>query len=148
MVLKVGMKTWSGNKISQIRKSASIGDFTEVTIEPDKDFIRLKKIKTKWVIHCGHAAFGFNPADKNIWKHSHYVLNKAIEGADFLKADKIIVHPGYLEMKGSKGNMKNAIEFLKQYKDKRILLENQSWVYNNSRFKTLLEKMIMSYILF
>ncbi len=130
MVLKVGMKTWSGNGLKRIRASAKIGDFTEVMIEPDVDYTYLKKIKTKWVVHCGHMYFGFNPPSRERWSKCEHILQKAQEAADFLNSDKIIVHFGLIENDDqAKTGVKNALEFFKNFKDKRIILENSSKVY-------------------
>ncbi len=132
----VGMKTWSGNRIEKIKKSAQIGDFTEVMIEPDKDFTKLKKIKTKWIVHCPHAKFGFNPADKKTWTKSKHLLERSQKAATFLKANKIVVHPGYAQIYGSKkvvGTTATAIEFFQMFKDKRILLENLSRVHRDNK---------------
>ncbi len=124
------MKTWSGNGIKRISSSAKIGDFIEVMIEPDVDYTYLKKIKTKFVIHCGHMYFGFNPPGKERWDECKRILQKAQEAADFLNAKKIIVHFGLIENdEQAKDGVKNALEFFKDFKDKRIILENSSKVY-------------------
>lgn len=130
MPLQLGMKTWSSNGRDRIASQSKIGDFTEVMVEPDIDYHYLKEIKTKWTVHCGHMHFGFNPANRDRWERSRHVLEKAQKAATFLKADKIIVHFGYIENKTlAKNGLKNALDFFKNIKDKRILLENSSHVF-------------------
>ena len=131
MVLKVGMKTWSGNGAQRINSLAEIGDFTEVMIEPNKDYKYLKDISTKWVIHCPHMHFGFNPSNEKRWQDCKKMLDNTQNAADFLGADKIIVHFGYASENNDgviENALENSIEFFRNNKDKRILLENESRV--------------------
>lgn len=118
--MKIGVKIYTRNH-ELVPKYLDHSDFIEVLIEPEKDYRMLREYGAKYMIHAPHQNFGFNPSEKNAWEKSKKILDYTIKAADFLDAKKIIMHAGTGDNSESENNL---IEFMQDYNDKRILLEN------------------------
>ena len=118
--MKIGVKTWRSEKfLKHFEKTA---DFFEVQAIQSENYKFLKKFSKPIVIHAEHSGFGVNPADKTLKKKNLKSINYAIKIADSIDAKKIILHPGFIKNKNC--SEQNSIEFIKDLKDKRILIEN------------------------
>lgn len=122
MGMKVGVKIWP-DKTEYAYEIAEHVDFIEIMAERGCDFSFLDDIDLPFVVHAEHGLLGVNYADSAKWDDARQSIGFAIRLADRLGARMIIVHPGYLDGVPT-SKVENAIEFLKDIKDGRILLEN------------------------
>lgn len=100
-------------------------DFFEVQASREKNYNFLKKYKQyniPIVIHAEHHTQGSNPADISNNSINQISITQAIKVADIADSKKIILHPGVLANKFC--SEENAIDFIRNIKDKRILIEN------------------------
>lgn len=123
--MKVGIKTYTDEKGYKYVSESGIlkyADFIEILPLPDNDLYKnFADFGTEIRIHAPHQAFGADPGDKNAVKRTMQCMKKAIEAADLFDSPTIVVHPGTYEGVGS---TQRAIEFLKQFKDNRFIMEN------------------------
>jgi deoxyribonuclease-4 len=120
--MKVGVKIWPENA-DYAYEIAGHADFIEIMAKRGEDFSFLDGIDMPFVVHAEHGLLGINYADPAKAGLNRESMNFAIGLADKLEARTIIVHPGYLE--GTPGErLENAINFLRDVSDKRMLLEN------------------------
>ncbi len=117
--MKIGVKTYDSEKFLDAFPEA---DFFEVQAIQKNNYNFLKKYKKPFVIHAEHLTQGTNPADKTKIKQNLKSINFARKLADKVNAKIIIMHPGLIDNENS--SEEQAIKFLKNIKDKRILLEN------------------------
>ena len=87
-----------------------------------QDYSFLKHFSLPIVIHAEHQIFGVNIADLTKHEHNLKSISFAIKIADLTGAKKIILHPGVIKNKDC--SMKNAINFLREIGDERIIVEN------------------------
>jgi len=120
--MNIGIKTYDYSPEFEAFKG--IADFIEVMAIEGRDYSGFKKLGIPIVIHAQHQGFGVNIADKTLVDRNKRSLDFAIELADMLNAKKIIVHSG--ELNDDNCSIENSFNFLKQYDDKRILIENLS----------------------
>ncbi|MBD3252537.1 TIM barrel protein [Candidatus Pacearchaeota archaeon] len=119
--MKIGVKTYNSEEfLKNFKKTA---DFFEIqAIETNKyDF--LKKFKKPIIIHAQHSGNGINNANKKLYDKNLKSAKFAINLANHINAKKIIFHAGIIEKDCTE---KQAIKFLKNLKDKRILIENSA----------------------
>jgi len=123
--MKIGVKTWDSEKF--LKHFENQADFFEVQAIQTNDYKFLKKFSKPIVIHAEHFKQGSNPADKTMFKQNLKSINFAIKLADKTNAKKIILHAGAIVNKNC--SKQQAIDFIKNIKDKRIIIENL--FYNN-----------------
>lgn len=121
--MKIGLKTYGELETLMLFKDQV--DFFEIMAldtpkEGSLDF--LKKIKIPIVIHSQHAGFGINNADITKDNKNKHAITLAINLANVLNSNKIIMHPG--ELDNSNCTIKNSEDFTKSLGDNRILIEN------------------------
>lgn len=121
--MKVGIKTYS-DKVGYdyMPKIIEYADFVEILPLPDNDFYKkFKDFDIPVRIHAPHQGQGADPADKTAVKRTMECMKAAMDAADFFDSPTIVVHPGTYQGVGS---AERAIEFLKQFNDRRFLIEN------------------------
>ncbi len=119
--MQIGIKIFPKD-LAYAKKIERYTDFFEVMAIPKSDFRKLKVLKKPFTIHNIHSRWDFNPADP----YKTVEINKlgtdtAVNAADTLDADVIVIHPGYLENKNC--SLKQSISFLKRL-DSRFIVEN------------------------
>lgn len=121
--IKYGIKLWSINE--KYLKGADVlindghFDYIELMVLPNSDIKKYVEMDTKFIIHVAHDEFGANIGKKEAFEITEKCTNEALYWADKLDAKYIILHPGY-------GEIKNAIDFLSNINDRRILIENMT----------------------
>lgn len=150
--MKVGIKLWSTNSAEYI-DGAGFADFVEVMPVDEKSLQKFIGRDYEYTVHIPHENFGFNPA-LDYYK-SQKILEKAIKAAKKLKADKLIMHTGYLREKPNKEKTQEAAmlvsKLAKSVSHGRVFLENSTiaetsngenrnfMFYNYETLKELLE---------
>ncbi len=121
--MEVGIKLYSTNQVTL--QDIEFADFLEVLPVPGKPLGAFKDLKTKYRIHCAHSSHRFNPSDPKNNPRNEAIIKEAIEAADMLRADRIVVHAGYTVKDMKITNPKiNSQKFLQKFPDKRIVIEN------------------------
>lgn len=118
--MKIGVKTFNSRDFLEPFRDKV--DFFEIMAIETVNYDFLKEFNLPIVIHSQHRNFGVNVADKTKLQKNLNSINFAIKLADQTKAKKIIIHPGELDSKDS--TREQAIKFIKNIKDKRIIIEN------------------------
>ncbi len=143
--MKIGVKTFNDREF--LKKFENDVDFFEIMAIQKNDYSFLKEFSLPIVIHAEHQNFGINPADISKKEKNINSLNFAIKLANKTNANKIIVHPGYIDEKNpSFCSIKNAIDFFNEINDERILIENLpksmmfKLCYNPQQIKDFREK--------
>jgi len=119
--LKAGIKMWSTN--SPILNGAAdliddkIFHYIELTPIPGTSISTFASFDLPYVIHITTERHGMIISDPDKKEFNHRIISECIEWADILNAEYLILHPGT-------DNMQNAIEFLRNIEDERILIEN------------------------
>lgn len=127
--MKIGVKTFDSEKF--LMNFQDKADFFEVMAINSKDYNFVKRLNKPVVIHAMHEMMGVNIADKSKKKFNSEAIGFAIKVADLAKAEKIIVHPG--KIKNENCSVENAIDFLKEINEPRIIVENLYGEGNFSR---------------
>ena len=118
--MHLGLKTYP----SDLNKASSFVDlfeFIELLISPDFDTKEILDCSFQLNIHAAHEKFGFNPADPKQKELNELIIKKALEAADIVDANYIVVHPGYSEKVEFE---KNSLDFFDDFFDARMLIEN------------------------
>lgn len=144
MNINLGLKLWSTNKdIIENAKKLIIGDifqYIELTPIPDTSLEPFLDLSIPYIIHITTENNGLNISDSSKIQLNLKLINECICWADKLKAKYLILHPGY-------GSIENALDFLDNIGDKRILIENMPKVgindekmigYNPNQIKELI----------
>jgi deoxyribonuclease IV len=118
--MKLGVKTYDSMNFLEYFQDKC--DFFEVMAIETVDYSFLKNFSKEVVIHAQHEGFFINNADKTKETKNLISLDFARKLADNTKSKKIILHPGIIENKDC--SEENSINFFKNIKDKRILIEN------------------------
>ena len=118
--MKIGVKTFDSPEFLRHFKDKS--DFFEIMAIETVNYDFLNEFDIPIVIHSQHRSFGVNVADKTKIQRNLNSINFARKIADQTKSKKIIVHPGELDSKNS--SREQAIEFIRNINDKRIIIEN------------------------
>ncbi|VVB80333.1 Xylose isomerase-like TIM barrel [uncultured archaeon] len=136
--MKIGVKTYCDKEY--IEHFTNKTDFIEVIGISKEDFLKNKKI----IVHCKHERFKINLANKLKEKENIEAIQTAIEIADFCNSDRIIVHPGFIENESC--SLKNSINLMKKFKDKRIITETMPGNYKNKNFLCSTPEELKEYI--
>jgi endonuclease IV len=120
--MKIGVKTFDSPKF--LRHFENKADFFEIMAIQKNDYAFLKDFSLPMVIHAEHQCYGTNIADSTKKEFNLKSINFARKVADSVNANKIIVHAGVLEDGNKNCSVKNAVNFLREVNDNRILLEN------------------------
>lgn len=120
--MKIGVKTFDDEKF--LKHFENKVDFFEIMAIQKNDYSFLKKFSLPMVIHAEHQKSGINPADISKKKKNLKSINFAINLADTVNSKKIIVHPGAIEKGNPDISEENAVNFLREINDDRILTEN------------------------
>ena len=118
--MKIGVKIYKEENFLNYFEDKA--DFFEVQAIQKYNYDFLKKYKKPFVIHAEHFTQGSNPADKTMVKQNLKSLKFAQKLADETGAKKIIFHPGRIANHNC--SKEQSIKFIKDIKDKRILIEN------------------------
>ena len=118
---KFGLKLWSTNSslLDEAREliENDVFQYIELTPIPNTEITPFLETEIPCVIHITTERHGVNVADKERKKFNLKIIKNCIDWADKLNARYLILHPGF-------GLMDDAIEFLDNINDKRILIEN------------------------
>ncbi len=120
--MKIGVKTYNSEKF--LKHFENKADFFEIMAIQKNDYSFLKKFSLSMVIHAEHQGFGTNIADISKKKSNLKSINFAIKLADTVNSRKIIVHPGAIKKENPNYSEENAVNFLHEINDDRILIEN------------------------
>ncbi|MFH1710824.1 MAG: TIM barrel protein [Nanoarchaeota archaeon] len=118
--MKIGIKIF--RYVKGIEEFAKFVDFIEIMAIEGEDYNLFESLGIPIVIHAQHQRSGVNNSDKTKNEKNISSINFAIELADKLNARKIIVHPG--EIRSEDCSRENSVLFIKNIKDRRILVEN------------------------
>jgi len=133
--MNFGLKLWSTNQdtLPQAEKliRGDVFQYIELTPIPGTEIDVFLSYDLPYTIHITTERHGVNIADRGKKDYNFEVISNCIEWADQLKANYLVLHPGF-------GALENAIDFLSYIDDKRILIENMPKVGINN------EKMVGS----
>jgi endonuclease IV len=120
--MKIGVKTFDSPDF--LKHFEDKADFFEIMALQKNNYSFLKNFSLPMVIHAEHQTYGVNIADSTKKEFNLKSINFARKVADSVNAKYIIVHPGVLEKGNKNCSIKNAVDFLKEVNDPRIVLEN------------------------
>lgn len=119
--MEFGLKLWSTNSDLMLKAKELIENnvfqYIELMPIPDTEITPFMEAGIPYVIHITTETYGLNIADKEKKIFNLKTINNCIEWADKLNAKQLILHPGF-------GLIDDAINYLKDITDKRILIEN------------------------
>jgi endonuclease IV len=122
--MKIGVKIWPDNAAYAAEIAGHV-DFIEVMAKRNSDFSFLEDIDLPFVVHAEHGGQGVNYADTGNRPLSEETIRLATVLADRINARTIVAHSGYLDAKPVPSiSADNAISFLRDLKDNRIVIEN------------------------
>lgn len=131
--IKFGLKLWSTNQDMIDKAKALIENdffhYIELMPIPNTEIAPFLKYNIPYIVHITTERHELNIADKEKVEFNLKTIYNCIEWADKLNAKYLILHPGF-------GLVDNAMGFLSDINDKRILIENMPKVGLND------EKMI------
>lgn len=121
MNIYYGLKLWSSNNdllddVAMLIKP-NLFQYIELTPIPHTVIDPFLALDIPYIIHITTERHGVNIADKEKRGFNLEIINHCIEWADKLNAKYLILHPGF-------GAVDNAVEFLEEINDNRILIEN------------------------
>jgi len=120
--VQFGLKLWSTNKdtMSQAEDLISRGlfDYIELTPIPGTEVTPFLSFDLPYIVHITTERHGLNIADRKKRYSNLKIIENCVLWADRLDAKYLILHPGY------DGSIYNAVNFLDEIQDKRILIEN------------------------
>ena len=133
--MKIGVKIFpkSREHILKLAGMAKI-DFIEVMAVQGEDYGFVEELGLPVNIHCEHYGFGINLADNQKAEKNKAAVDFALQLADRFDSDFVVVHPG---VKIDECSIDKTISFLKQFKDRRLLVENMcliSGLDNKTKF--------------
>ncbi len=123
-MMKVGIKVYSIPENLTMISRCSFADFIEIYIKGSvsNEFINeVKKLNQNFVVHVSHIEDGVNIASPSRHKETLMAIEQAVNVADRLNAETIIIHPG--EQEAKEDSLEHAKSILKDI-DKRVVLEN------------------------
>lgn len=121
MSVKFGLKLWSSN--GDVLNNASeliapgLFHYIELTPVPGTEMAPFKELAIPYIVHATTERWGFNIGDPSIKKNNLAMLNNSQKWADALNSPFLIMHPGF-------GSPSEAIYFMEELEDTRILIEN------------------------
>jgi len=119
--MKIGIKFFPDNA-GRLKELSKHIDFAEVMAIEGADFAPFQETGLPVTLHCEHSRFGVNPASIEKRDKTVSAVNFALELADRFSSRFVVVHPGVLE--DNKCSLENTTDLLKQFRDKRIVVEN------------------------
>jgi deoxyribonuclease-4 len=129
--IRYGLKLWSSNE-SMIEPAAAliklkVFHYIELMPVPGSSIEPFLSYTIPWFIHTASDRFGMNIGDPTNKKKNLALVKESIDWADAIKAEGIILHPGY-------GSFESALEFLTSLDDNRVYIENMPFLgLNNDR---------------
>jgi deoxyribonuclease IV len=128
MTFKLGLKLWSTNHNYQelagnLYRQGQC-DYIELFAVPgsyDQYAASWRALKIPFVIHAPHFLSGLNFAKSECRKQNYELAGEAIKYADYLRADKIIFHPGI------DGDIEETARQMSALKEARALVENKPY---------------------
>jgi len=124
--MKIGVKNYGD--LNYFRALNDKADYFEIMAIPGKDYSYMDEFDKPIAIHAQHEGFGINIADKSKVDKNLESINFAISLADRFNSKVIIQHPGKIDDKNC--SEEQAISFLNSIKDKRVIIENVTFVKN------------------
>lgn len=119
--MNFGLKLWSTNQDILPHAAQLIKDdlfqYIELTPIPGTDIDIFLSYDLPYTIHITTERHGVNIADQEKKNYNLKAIQNCIEWADQLKANYLILHPGF-------GSLASSIEFMNSIDEKRILIEN------------------------
>ena len=121
MNFRPGLKLWSTN--TDLLPEAALlvqngpFEYIELMPVPGTSVEPFVQYDIPFVLHCATERFGVNIADTTITYYNLQVIDECLEWADVLGAEYVILHPGF-------GEIDNALAFLQNITDRRIIIEN------------------------
>ena len=121
MNFRPGLKLWSTNtdllpEAALLVKNGPF-EYIELMPVPGTSVEPFVQYDIPFVLHCATERFGVNIADTTITYYNLQVIDECLEWADVLGAEYVILHPGF-------GEIDNALAFLQNITDRRIIIEN------------------------
>lgn len=123
--MKVGIKIYSDSKEKmEYALRADFADFIEVMALSGKDLYLplLKESSKPMAVHAPHLSMGYNPADRSLFKNNIAIIDEVKRAADYLGADKIVIHSGHVLNPGC--SRACAVENILASYDPRFCIEN------------------------
>ena len=129
---RYGLKLWSGNhsyaeQASELLRTGT-AHFIELFILPGTsmdDLQRWASLRAEFIIHAPHYDFGINLSDRNRISSNRAGIGEALNAADLLRADRVIVHPGV------DGPVHETARQLSRLHDPRLVVENKPFFGRN-----------------
>ena len=90
--MKLGLKIRT-NHLERLDEYKEVFDFFEIFVEPEAELQQLENLNKEITIHAAHHEFGFNSGDSKKYELNKKILDQAIQAAEIVKAQWIIVHP-------------------------------------------------------
>lgn len=119
--MNFGLKLWSTNHDTLPQAEQLIKDdvfqYIELTPIPGTKIGTFLSYDLPYTIHITTERHGMNIADREKKDYNFEIINNCIEWADQLKAEYLVLHPGF-------GSLASSIRFLECIDDNRILIEN------------------------
>lgn len=123
MTMRVGRKIYSTD-VNHV-EALSFADFIEVLVVPDVDWKPLKDFDVEYKVHAAHKGFGVNLADPRKEKLNRKAIDQAVKAALDLDSETVVIHPsGDLNEGSVEQAYKLLSEFVRKYRDVKLLLEN------------------------
>jgi deoxyribonuclease IV len=116
-----GLKIWStnldllGEAVSLVHSGTF--EYIELLVVPGSSIEAFLVVDIPFALHAATERFGVNIADKTRVTFNRMVMDECFSWADALHASHIILHPGF-------GDIENALAFLDDIDDRRVLIEN------------------------
>ena len=124
-----GLKLWSINTdvyLEEAKKlyKKNIFDYIELYVVPETLYAldSWKKLRIPFVIHNAHFAHGFNLAKKDKEQRNREIFRQTLMFANELNAPYIVMHGGI------DGEVEETIRQMRDFHDKRILIENKPFI--------------------
>lgn len=117
--INFGLKLWARNfkHVGEAAELIRSGVFDYLEIMPEEGYdASIYPRDIRYVVH----SYKFNPADVSNYEFNRSMMRLAIEWADALRSDTIILHPGI----GSFKDSKDFVDDAEWREDKRIIIEN------------------------
>ncbi len=118
--MEIGIKIFPED-FNYARRIKRYCDFLEIMAIPGSNFRKLKQLDIPFTIHNIHNRWGFNLADPKKARINRKGIEASIRAARILKADTIVVHPGFRENKGC--SVQSTVKQVSKL-DNRFIVEN------------------------
>lgn len=120
--VRLGLKLWSSNyhligKAAELIRDGPFG-YIEITVIPGTSVAPYLSHDLPYIVHAPTELSGLNISDRSRKSMNNQLLTMSVEWADKLRSPWIILHPGY-------GDLADAVQFLSEIHEPRILIENE-----------------------